>query len=138
MGKTLADFIREEAEKNPLINNLQNQEISAEDLEAISNAANLYDKIVAVIKTVYDPEIPVNLWDLGLIYKLEIGKNHDIVIEMTLTTPSCPVAGAIPVEVEKRIAQFVSGHNIKVNLVWEPMWNKQMMSEEAKMILDMW
>ena len=93
------------------------------------------DKIIECIKTVMDPEIPVNLYDLGLIYSIENKKNN-IVIEMTLTNPNCPVAGQMPKNVAKSVEQIHGLKSIEVRLVWEPTWSKDLMSEDAKLALD--
>jgi FeS assembly SUF system protein len=91
----------------------------------------LREKVIEALQTVYDPELPVNLYDLGLIYKLEIDDAHHVYCEMTLTAPACPVAGTLPGEVEKAIAGVDGVAGAKVELVWEPRWGKQMMSEVA-------
>ena len=93
------------------------------------------ETIIKCIKTVMDPEIPVNLYDLGLIYSI---KNHinNIVIEMTLTNPNCPVAGQMPENVAKSIEQIYGLRSIEVKLVWKPSWSKDLMSEDAKLALD--
>ena len=93
------------------------------------------EQIIKCIKTVMDPEIPVNLYDLGLIYSI---KNHinNIVIEMTLTNPNCPVAGQMPENVAKSIDQIYGLRSIEVKLVWKPSWTKDLMSEDAKLALD--
>ena len=93
------------------------------------------DAIIKCIKTVMDPEIPVNLYDLGLIYSININKNS-VSIEMTLTNPNCPVAGQMPANVGKSIEQLEDLKSILVKLVWEPPWNKNLMSEDAKLALD--
>jgi FeS assembly SUF system protein len=92
-------------------------------------------KIIECIKTVMDPEIPVNLYDLGLIYSIS-NINNNVVIEMTLTNPNCPVAGQMPKNVAKSIEQTDGLRSIEVKLVWEPAWNKDLMSEDAKLALD--
>ena len=92
--------------------------------------------IIKKIKTVFDPEIPVNIYDLGLIYKLDIDKKNNIIIKMTLTTPNCPVAGSMPESVGKAVSQIEGISSIKVELVWEPKWSKDMMTEDAKLALD--
>ena len=101
------------------------------------NEANLIsrDKIIECIKTVMDPEIPVNLYDLGLIYSIKNNKNN-IMIEMTLTNPNCPVAGQMPEMVAKSIEKIKGLSSVEVKLVWEPAWNKDLMSEDAKLALD--
>ena len=83
-----------------------------------------------------DPEIPVNLYDLGLIYSIEINNENDVTIEMTLTNPNCPVAGTMPKNVGKSIESLDNLNSIKVSLVWQPKWNKDLMSEDAKLALD--
>ena len=98
----------------------------------------LYNKIVEACKTVYDPEIPVNIYDLGLIYTVEISKNNDAKILMSLTAPGCPVAGEIPGQVANTLAKIPNIGLIEVELVWEPAWTKDMMSEDAKMALDIY
>ena len=92
--------------------------------------------IIVKIKKVFDPEIPVNIYDLGLIYKLDIDEKNNIIIKMTLTTPNCPVAGTMPESVGKAVSEIESISSIKVELVWEPKWSKEMMSEDAKLALD--
>ena len=92
--------------------------------------------IIVKIKKVFDPEIPVNIYDLGLIYKLDIDKTNNIIIKMTLTTPNCPVAGSMPESVGKAVSDIKGISSIKVELVWEPKWSKDMMSEDAKLALD--
>ena len=93
------------------------------------------EDVIKCIKTVMDPEIPVNLYDLGLIYSINI-TNSDVVIEMTLTNPNCPVAGQMPENVGKSIEIIEDLGSIEVKLVWEPSWTKDLMSEDAKLALD--
>jgi len=93
------------------------------------------EEIVACIKTVMDPEIPVNLYDLGLIYSIE-NSNNNILIEMTLTNPNCPVAGQMPENVAKSIEHISGLKSIEVKIVWTPTWSKDLMSEDAKLALD--
>ena len=93
------------------------------------------DDIIGCIKTVMDPEIPVNLYDLGLIYSIKI-INNNVAIEMTLTNPNCPVAGQMPENVGKSIEALDALKSIDVKLVWKPTWNKDLMSEDAKLALD--
>ena len=101
------------------------------------NEVNLINKeeIIECIKTVMDPEIPVNLYDLGLIYSIK-NSNNNILIEMTLTNPNCPVAGQMPKNVAKSIEQIYGLRSIEVKLVWKPSWSKDLMSEDAKLALD--
>ena len=94
------------------------------------------EDIIECIKTVMDPEIPVNLYDLGLIYEIKINNKNDVKIKMTLTNPNCPVAGSMPGSVGKSIEKLDDLNSVKVFLVWDPTWNKDLMSEEAKLALD--
>ena len=93
------------------------------------------EDIIKCIKKVMDPEIPVNLYDLGLIYSIKI-LNNDVKIEMTLTNPNCPVAGQMPENVGKSIEALKGLRSVEVNLVWKPIWTKDLMSEDAKLALD--
>jgi FeS assembly SUF system protein len=95
------------------------------------------DKIVEKICTIYDPEIPVNIYELGLIYDIQVSDETDVEIEMTLTSPNCPVAETLPVEVEEKVKTLEDVRNVKVNITFEPAWDKSMMSEEAKLELGM-
>ncbi len=97
----------------------------------------LKDKIISEIKKIYDPEIPVNIYELGLIYKIEIINNDKVLIEMTLTTPNCPVAESLPNSVKKNILKIEGVEEVDLKLVWDPPWNKDMMSEAAKLELNL-
>ena len=101
------------------------------------NEVNLInnEQIIECIKTIMDPEIPVNLYDLGLIYSIK-NSNNNVLIEMTLTNPNCPVAGQMPESVAKSIEQIYGLRSIEVKLVWKPTWSKDLMSEDAKLALD--
>jgi len=101
----------------------------------ISNTLITKEEVIKCIKTVIDPEIPVNLFDLGLIYSIKINVNN-VAIKMTLTNPNCPVAGQMPENVGKSIEHLSGLKSIKVSLVWEPPWSKDLMSEDAKLALD--
>ena len=94
------------------------------------------DQVIIELQKVMDPEIPVNLYDLGLIYKIEIDKENNILIEMTLTNPNCPVAGTMPESVGKSVEKIENISSVNVRLVWYPKWDKKMMSEDAKLALD--
>ena len=96
------------------------------------------EQIIEKIKTVMDPEIPVNIYDLGLIYNINIDEKNNIVIEMTLTNPNCPVAGSMPESVGNAISTLEDISSIKVNLIWYPKWSKDMMSEDARLALDIY
>ena len=94
-------------------------------------------EIIEMLKTVFDPEIPVNIYELGLIYKAEVTENFNAIVQMTLTTPACPVAESLPGEVKQRIMGIDGINEVFVDLVWEPSWNMEMMSDEAKLQLGM-
>ncbi len=101
------------------------------------NKEELKDKIIEVLKTVYDPEIPVDVYELGLIYAINIDDEGNVKIMMTLTAPNCPVAESLPVEVKTKTETVEGVRSAEVQLVWEPAWNRQMMSDEAKLTLGM-
>ncbi len=94
------------------------------------------DQVIQCIRKVMDPEIPVNLYDLGLIYEIKINDKNDIKIKMTLTNPNCPVAGSMPESVGKSVEKLSNLNSIEVSLVWDPKWHKDLMSDEAKLALD--
>ena len=96
----------------------------------------LKEKIIQEIKKIYDPEIPVNIYELGLIYEISINKDQ-AKIKMTLTTPNCPVAESLPKEVKDSVMQVEGIKNVELDLVWDPPWNKSMMSEAAKLELNL-
>ena len=95
------------------------------------------DKIIAEIKKVYDPEIPVNIYDLGLIYNIEVKNENEAYIQMTLTSPNCPVADSLPKMVKENIQSIEGIKKVDLKLVWNPPWTKDMMSEEAKLELNL-
>ena len=97
----------------------------------------LKEKIIEEIKKIYDPEIPVNIYDLGLIYDIKVEDNNTAKIKMTLTSPNCPVAESLPKEVKDGIMQVEGIDNVDLDLVWDPPWNKDMMSEAAKLELNL-
>jgi FeS assembly SUF system protein len=97
----------------------------------------VYDGIIAALKEIYDPEIPVNIYDLGLIYGVEVTPDGHAVVSMTLTTPNCPVAETMPGEVELRVGAVPGVGDAEVNLIWDPPWDPQKMSDEAKLELGM-
>tara|TARA_Y100000591_G_scaffold299514_1_gene292264 strand:+ start:113 stop:409 length:297 start_codon:yes stop_codon:yes gene_type:complete len=96
----------------------------------------LKDKVIAEIKKIYDPEIPVNIYELGLIYQIDID-NNNVKIKMTLTTPNCPVAESLPKEVKDSVLEINGVSHVDLDLVWDPPWNKSMMSEAAKLELNL-
>ncbi len=95
------------------------------------------EKIIKVIKTIYDPEIPVDIYELGLIYDIMINENFDVKIIMTLTSPNCPVAETLPVDVEEKVKTVDGVKSATVEITFEPAWNKELMSDEAKLELGM-
>ncbi len=97
----------------------------------------LKDKVIAEIKKIYDPEIPVNIYELGLIYDINVDKDNNIKIDMTLTSPNCPVAESLPNEVKNSVKEIKEVNDVDLNLVWEPPWDKSMMSESAKLELNL-
>jgi len=97
---------------------------------------DLKEKVIAEIKKIYDPEIPVNIYELGLIYDISI-KDKDVNVKMTLTTPNCPVAESLPKEVKDSILEINEVNKVDLDLVWEPPWDKSMMSEAAKLELNL-
>ena len=100
--------------------------------------SRLTDEIVAALKTVYDPEIPADIYELGLIYKVDIDDDRAVKIEMTLTTPNCPSAAELPGQIENAVAGVGGVREAKVNIVWDPPWDPSRMSDEARTVLDMW
>ena len=98
----------------------------------------LTDDIVAALKTVYDPEIPVDVYELGLIYRVDIDDERNVAVDMTLTAPGCPVAGEMPGWVENAVASVQGVKDVKVSMVFDPPWDQSRMSEEARVALDMW
>jgi FeS assembly SUF system protein len=98
----------------------------------------LSTEIVAALKTVFDPEIPADIYELGLIYKVDISDERAVDVTMTLTTPNCPAAGELPTQVENAVASVPGVGVVNVNLVWEPAWSPDRMSDEARLVLNMW
>ncbi len=107
-----------------------------EEIGAGEPGGDVYDGVIDALKEIFDPEIPVNIYDLGLIYGVDISESH-VVVTMTLTTPHCPVAESMPGEVELRVGAVPGVGSAEVNLVWDPPWDPQKMSDEAKLELGM-
>jgi FeS assembly SUF system protein len=105
-----------------------NKTISDEDLE---------EKTIDALRTVFDPEIPVNIYELGLIYGIDVKPSGEVIIRMTLTSPGCPVAASLPVEVESRVREIPGVTSAKVKIVWDPPWNPEMISDAGKLQLGM-
>ena len=106
--------------------------LSAADTERLTT------EIFAALKTVFDPEIPADIYELGLIYKVDISDERAVDVTMTLTTPNCPAAGELPTQVENAIASVPGVGVVNVNLVWDPAWSPDRMSDEARLVLNMW
>ena len=107
-------------------------DLSEAEVERLTN------EIVAALKTVYDPEIPVDIYELGLIYKVEIDDDRVVTVDMTLTAPGCPVAGDMPIWVENAVASIAGVAAVRVNMVFDPPWDMSRMSDEARVELNMW
>lgn len=105
--------------------------LTTDEIDRMTNA------IIEALKTVYDPEIPVDIYELGLIYTIDIGEDRNIEIDMTLTAPGCPVAGEMPVWVQNAVSAVDGVQEVKVNMVFEPFWTPDRMSEEARVALNM-
>ena len=118
------------AQQNTVFN--ASSEMSPEELQELT------EPIVAALKTVYDPEIPADIYELGLIYNVDIDDSRFVTIEMTLTAPACPVAGEMPQWVENAVAAVPGVAGVKVNMVYDPPWDQSRMSDEARVALDMW
>jgi FeS assembly SUF system protein len=103
-----------------------------------AEVARLTDEIIAGLKTVYDPEIPADIYELGLIYRIDISHQRAVTIDMTLTTPNCPAAQELPVMVENAVSSVPGVGEAKVNIVWDPPWDPSRMSDEARTVLNMW
>jgi FeS assembly SUF system protein len=122
-------------------------ETQVQELQSSAEAASAIPKdeldritqdMIAALKTVYDPEIPVDIFELGLIYKIDIDDSRDVTIDMTLTAPGCPVAGDMPGWVENAVGTVEGVREVKVNLVFDPPWDASRMSDEARVALNMW
>jgi len=105
---------------------------------AADEVARLTDEIIAALKTVYDPEIPADIYELGLIYKVDIADDRKVTVDMTLTTPNCPSAAELPTMVENAVASVPGVGEVAVNVVWDPPWDQSRMSDEARVALNMW
>ncbi len=100
--------------------------------------ARISDEIVAALKTVYDPEIPADIYELGLIYKVDIGNDRVVKVDMTLTSPNCPSAQELPVMAENAVASVNGVKEAKVTIIWDPPWEPSRMSDEARLVLNTW
>jgi FeS assembly SUF system protein len=112
-------------------------EENAERREGLSPTGQIRDRIIGVLKTIYDPEIPVDIYELGLIYGVEVADDGEVHITMTLTTPMCPVAETLPPEVEDKVRNVLGVTDVKLDLVWDPPWSVDMLSDAARLELNM-
>ena len=108
---------------------------SAETAETSQPAADLRQQVIEVLRTCYDPEIPVDIYELGLIYGIDVDPGGNVYLRMTLTSPACPVAGSLPPEVENKIKALPGVSDVRVEVLWDPPWNPTMMSEAARLTL---
>jgi FeS assembly SUF system protein len=113
-------------------------DLAAPDSIPAEEIDRMADGIIAALKTVYDPEIPSDIYELGLIYKIDIEDDRSVTIDMTLTAPGCPVAGEMPGWVENAVNTVPGVSGVKVNMVFDPPWDQSRMSDEARVALDMW
>lgn len=119
---------------NRLYNNLTSGSEPSNPGDNPPAANSLQDKVIAVLRNIFDPEIPVNIYDLGLIYRLDI-QDQDVAVDMTLTTPNCPVADAMPAQVERALKQIDDIGKVSVRLTWDPPWTPDKLSDEIKLTL---
>jgi FeS assembly SUF system protein len=117
-----------------LENENQNKESKSEEKKEV-NLEDLKEEVIKVLRMCYDPEIPVNIYDLGLIYDIKIATNGDVLVIMTLTSPACPVAGSLPNEVQEKLREHPMIHDARVEITFDPPWGLDRMSEEAKLEL---
>lgn len=138
-GTGVADAIRPEAQAEPGAASADETPTSGAPRPApgARTPAELREDVIAVLKTVYDPEIPVDIYELGLIYEVDVEPTGDIEIVMTLTTPMCPVAETLPPEVEAKVRDVPGVGHVQLELVWEPPWSMDMMSESARLELNL-
>ncbi len=126
-----------ERKKDYLEGFLAQQPMPDPDAKPSETSGDLRDDIIAALKEIYDPEIPVNIYDLGLIYGVEVSENAEATVMMTLTTPHCPVAESMPGEVELRVGAVPGVGHTEVNLIWDPPWSPEKMTDEARLELGM-
>ncbi len=114
-----------------------NSSTAAESSTGPVDVGEIEEKIIAALRTCYDPEIPVNIYEMGLVYDIDVNPSGDVVLRMTLTSPACPVAGSLPPEVQAKVAAIPGVKSAKVDLVWDPPWTPERMSEAARLELGM-
>jgi FeS assembly SUF system protein len=101
----------------------------------LDNTLSPQQKVINALKTCFDPEIPVDIWELGLVYEIRLDKENNLIVVMTLTSPMCPVAESLPIEVRRKLQEIPEIKSVKLELVWDPPWNRDMMSDVAKVEL---
>jgi FeS assembly SUF system protein len=131
--KTTEPAVAAVAEKPP-----ENAAVSGSSALPEGELARLTDEIIAGLKTVYDPEIPADIYELGLIYKIDIGDDRAVKVDMSLTSPNCPAAQELPIMVENAVSSVLGVKETKVTVVWDPPWDPSRMSDEARLVLNMW
>jgi FeS assembly SUF system protein len=114
-----------------------NSSTAAEASTGLVDVGEIEEKIIAALRTCYDPEIPVNIYEMGLVYDIDVNPSGDVVLRMTLTSPACPVAGSLPPEVQAKVAAIPGVKSATVDLVWDPPWTPERMSEAARLELGM-
>jgi FeS assembly SUF system protein len=126
--------------KNPEVKDLEVKTTNMETNSALppEETERLATEIIAALKTVFDPEIPADIYELGLIYKVDLKDDRSVDVMMTLTTPNCPAAGELPTMVENAVASVPGVGVVSVNLVWDPAWTPDRMTDEARLVLNMW
>jgi len=112
--------------------------IENDDEKLVAQNASLEERVIAALRQVYDPELPVNIHDLGLIYAIDISESNDVAITMTLTAPHCPVAESLPAQVECAVKNIEQTNKVTVELVWDPPWTQERLSDEAKLALNLY
>lgn len=113
----------------------KSSDVNQEEKKKEYNLDDIKEEVIKVLRNCYDPEIPVNIYDLGLIYDIEIATNGDVLVVMTLTSPACPVAGSLPTEVQEKLREHPMIHDARIEITFDPPWNLDRMSEEAKLEL---
>ena len=130
-GPSLMDFMPERPKPESFVARAGSSRV-LEPLDQVSET-----EVIEAIQTVYDPEIPVNIYDLGLIYDVNVDENNNVEVKMTLTTPNCPVAESLPMEVENTVKEVKEVNKVNLELVWDPPWDKSMITEAGKLELNL-
>jgi len=117
---------------------LRPKAIESDDENLVTQNASLEECVIAALRNVYDPELPVNIHDLGLIYAIDINDSNDVAIAMTLTAPHCPVAESLPAQVQCAVNNIEQTNKVTVELVWDPPWTQERLSDEAKLVLNLY